>query len=90
MKMDLTLLKTQRISFRSSFMVCSKNSEDELIKEAPNVNQLSIWKAQIEDKFTRLEKCQAEITDLIFKDKDAEKAYEEGFLSTENYRDKFS
>ncbi|GBM31122.1 hypothetical protein AVEN_82059-1, partial [Araneus ventricosus] len=60
------------------------------MKEAPNVSQLSIWKAQIEDKFTRLEKCQTEITNLILKDTDAERAFEEDFLSAEKYRDRFS
>ncbi|GBO24485.1 hypothetical protein AVEN_198941-1 [Araneus ventricosus] len=88
--MDGTQLKTQRKSLRTSFTICAKNIEEKLIKEAPNVNQLSIWKAQIEDKFTRLEKCQTEITNLILKDKDAERAYEEDFLSAEKYRDRFS
>ncbi|GBO00437.1 hypothetical protein AVEN_133049-1 [Araneus ventricosus] len=68
----------------------AKSIEEELINEAPNVNQLSIWKVQIENKSTRLEKRQTEITDLIFKDKDVERAYEEVFLSAEKYRYKFS
>ncbi|GBN31518.1 hypothetical protein AVEN_53798-1 [Araneus ventricosus] len=88
--MDVKQLKTQRKALRTSFTICAKNIEEELMKEAPNVNQLSIWKAQIEDKFTRLEKCQTEITNLILKDTDAERAYEEDFLSVEKYRDRFS
>ncbi|GBM35406.1 hypothetical protein AVEN_181506-1 [Araneus ventricosus] len=86
--MDVTQLKTQRKELRTLFTICAKSIEDELIKEAPSVNQLSIWK--IEDKFTRLEKCQTEITNLILKDEDAERAYEEDFLSAEKYRDRFS
>ncbi|GBO26555.1 hypothetical protein AVEN_148045-1 [Araneus ventricosus] len=88
--MDVTQLKTQRKALRTSFTIFAKSIEDELMKEAPNVNQLSISKAQIEDKFTRLEKCQTEITNLILKDTDAERAYEEDFLSAEKYRDRFS
>ncbi|GBM63892.1 hypothetical protein AVEN_99772-1 [Araneus ventricosus] len=88
--MDVTQLKTQRKALRTSFTICAKSIEDELMKEAPNVNQLSIWKAQIEDKFTRLEKCQTEIKNLILKDTDAERKYEEDFLSAEKYRDRFS
>ncbi|GBN00245.1 hypothetical protein AVEN_127563-1, partial [Araneus ventricosus] len=55
MTMDLTLLKTQRKSFRTSFTVCAKKIVDELIKEAPELKQLSILKSQISDKFARLE-----------------------------------
>ncbi|GBN76190.1 hypothetical protein AVEN_258913-1 [Araneus ventricosus] len=89
MTMDLTLLKTQRKSFHTSFTVCPKKIEDGLIKEAPELKKLSILKSQISDKFARLETCQAEITNLILKIEDAEQAYEEDFLSTEKYRDKY-
>ncbi|GBN53656.1 hypothetical protein AVEN_106185-1 [Araneus ventricosus] len=88
--MVVTQLKTQRKALCTTFTICAKSIEDELIKEAPNVNQLSISKAQIEDKFTRLEKCQTEITNLTLKDTDAERAYEEDFLSAEKCRDRFS
>ncbi|GBM79741.1 hypothetical protein AVEN_40195-1 [Araneus ventricosus] len=88
--MDLTLLKTQRKSFRLSFTVCAKKDEDEVIKEAPELKQLSILKSQIRYIFTRLETCQAEITNLVLKVEDAEQAYEEDFLSSEKYRDKYT
>ncbi|GBN64608.1 hypothetical protein AVEN_156673-1 [Araneus ventricosus] len=87
MTMDLTLLKTQRKSFRTSFTVSAKKIEDELIKEAPELKKLSILKSQISDKFARLETCQTEITNLILKIEDAEQAYEEDFLSAEKYQD---
>ncbi|GBN28278.1 hypothetical protein AVEN_260536-1 [Araneus ventricosus] len=90
MTMDLTLLKTQRKSFLTSFTVCAKKIEDELIKEAPELKQLSILKSQISDKFARLETCQAEIMNLILKIEDAEQAYEDDFLSAEKYRDKYT
>ncbi|GBL82418.1 hypothetical protein AVEN_252560-1 [Araneus ventricosus] len=89
MTMDLTLLKTQRKSFRTSFTVCAKKIEDELIKEAPELKKLSILKSQINDKFARLETCQAEISNLILKVEDAEQAYEEDFMSAEKYRDNY-
>ncbi|GBM44298.1 hypothetical protein AVEN_23349-1 [Araneus ventricosus] len=89
MTMDLTLLKTQRKSFRTSFTVCAKKIDDELLKEAPERKQLSILKSQISDKFARLETCQTEITNLVLKTVDAEQAYEEDFLSAEKYRDNY-
>ncbi|GBO37162.1 hypothetical protein AVEN_174869-1 [Araneus ventricosus] len=46
MTMDLTLLKTQRKSFRTSFTVCAKKIDDELLKEAPELTQLSILKTE--------------------------------------------
>ncbi|GBN87546.1 hypothetical protein AVEN_99033-1 [Araneus ventricosus] len=89
MTLDLTLLKTQRKSYRTSFTVCAKKIEDKLIKEAPELKKLSILKSQISDKFACLETCQAEITNLILKIEDAEQPYEEDFLSAEKYRDKY-
>ncbi|GBM66298.1 hypothetical protein AVEN_242469-1 [Araneus ventricosus] len=89
MTMDLTLLKTQRKSSRTSFTVCAKKIEEELIKEAPELKKLSILKSQISDKFARLETCQAEISNLILKVEDAEQAYEEDFMSAEKYRDNY-
>ncbi|GBN98447.1 hypothetical protein AVEN_253815-1 [Araneus ventricosus] len=89
MPVDSKLLKKQRKSFRTSFTVCAKKIEDELIKKAPQLNKLSILKSQIRDKFARLETCQAEISNLILKVEDAEQAYEEDFLSAEKYRDNY-
>ncbi|GBM54234.1 hypothetical protein AVEN_213715-1 [Araneus ventricosus] len=85
MTMDLTLLKTQRKSFRTSFTVCAKKIEDELVKEAPELKKLSILKSQISDKFALLDTCQTEITNLILKIEDAEQAYEEDFLSVPSF-----
>ncbi|GFT68084.1 uncharacterized protein TNCV_2737931 [Trichonephila clavipes] len=41
-----------------SFMQSTKVIEEELMKEVPDVDELSILKMQISDKFARLEKCQ--------------------------------
>ncbi|GBN03156.1 hypothetical protein AVEN_78172-1 [Araneus ventricosus] len=62
---------------------------DELTKEGPELNKLSILKSQISDKFARLETCQADISNLILKVEDAEQVYEEDFLSAEKYRDNY-
>ncbi|GBO44329.1 hypothetical protein AVEN_192413-1 [Araneus ventricosus] len=88
--MDLTLLKTQRKSCRTSYTACAKKIEDQLIKEAPELMQLSILKSQIGDKFTRLGTPYAEIMNLILKVQDAEEEFEEDFLSAEKYLDKYT
>ncbi|GFY09792.1 DUF1758 domain-containing protein [Trichonephila clavipes] len=56
--MDVTPLKTQRKSLRTSITLSAKVIEEELMKEVPHVDELSILKRQISDKFSRLEKCQ--------------------------------
>ncbi|GFT70399.1 uncharacterized protein NPIL_212281, partial [Nephila pilipes] len=87
--MDVTQLKTQRKSLRTSFTDCVNKIDAELTKEIPDVKQLSILKSQIGDKFLRLETLQIEITDLIFKGDDAENVYKEDFHSPEIYRDQY-
>ncbi|GFT71731.1 DUF1758 domain-containing protein [Trichonephila clavipes] len=56
--MDVTELKTQRKSLRTSFTLSAKVIEEELMKVVPDGDELSILKMQISDKFSRLEKCQ--------------------------------
>ncbi|GFU08868.1 DUF1758 domain-containing protein [Trichonephila clavipes] len=56
--MDVTQLKTQRKSLRTLFTLSAKVIEEELMKEVPDVDELSILKMQISNKFSRLEKCQ--------------------------------
>ncbi|KAF8778357.1 hypothetical protein HNY73_015088 [Argiope bruennichi] len=88
--MDLTQLKTQRKSYRTSFTVCAKKLEEELMKEVPELKKLAILKSQISDKFHRLEACQTKLTNRILELGDAETAYEENFLLAEEYRDTYS
>ncbi|GFT31974.1 ig-like domain-containing protein [Nephila pilipes] len=57
-EMDVTLLKTQRKSLRTSFTICAIKIDAELMKEIPDVKQHSILKSQIGDKFTPLETSQ--------------------------------
>ncbi|GFY09805.1 uncharacterized protein TNCV_3697671 [Trichonephila clavipes] len=88
--MDVTPLKTQRKSLRTSITLSAKVIEEELMKEVPHVDELSILKRQISDKFSRLEKCQRGISNIILKEETDELAYEEDFMKAEIYRDRFS
>ncbi|GFU15201.1 uncharacterized protein TNCV_4559131 [Trichonephila clavipes] len=88
--MDVTQLKTQRKSLPTSFMLSTKTIEEEITTEVPDVVQLSILKMQTGDNFSRLEKCQMDISNLILKEETDEVAYEEDFIKVEIYRDKFS
>ncbi|GFX67814.1 uncharacterized protein TNCV_1565151 [Trichonephila clavipes] len=85
--MDVTQLKTQRKSLRTSFTLSAKvtEREEELMKEVPDVDELSILKMQISDKFSRLEKCQRGISNIILKEETDELAYEEDFMKAEIY-----
>ncbi|GFU59989.1 DUF1758 domain-containing protein [Trichonephila clavipes] len=88
--MDVTQLKTQRKSLRTSFTQSAKVIEEELMKNVPDGDELSILKTQISDKFSRLEKCQRGISSIILKEETDELAYEEDLMKTELYRDRFS
>ncbi|GFT19679.1 integrase catalytic domain-containing protein [Trichonephila clavipes] len=78
--MDVTQLKTQRKPLRTSFTLSAKAIEEELMKEVPDVDELSILKMQISDKFSRLKKKmpkrrwsahatgQSSLNDLLYKD----------------------
>ncbi|GFW32240.1 uncharacterized protein TNCV_2143221 [Trichonephila clavipes] len=89
--MDVTQLKTQRKSQRTSFTLrlSAKVIEEELMKEIPDVDELPILKMQISDKFSRLEKFQRGISNIILKEETDELAYEEDFMKTKIYRDRF-
>ncbi|GFT21337.1 uncharacterized protein TNCV_3816221 [Trichonephila clavipes] len=88
--MNLTPLKAHRNALRTSFTYSAKQIDDEFDKENPDSKQLFILKAQLNDKFQRLEKCHNEINDPIFKDENAEQLFETDFLSAEKYRDRFT
>ncbi|GFT09790.1 hypothetical protein NPIL_410151 [Nephila pilipes] len=75
--MDVPQLKTQRKSLRTSLLFVRIKLTLSLERNWMS-KQLSILKSQIRDKFTCL-KLQRDITDLIFKDDDAENIYKEDF-----------
>ncbi|GFY19409.1 uncharacterized protein TNCV_4127961 [Trichonephila clavipes] len=88
--MDVTQLKTQRKSLRTSFTLSAEVIEEELMKEVPDEDELSILKMHISDKFLRLEKFQGDTSNIIPKEETDELAYEENFMKAEIYRDRFS
>ncbi|GFU86067.1 uncharacterized protein TNCV_654611 [Trichonephila clavipes] len=88
--MDVTQLKTQRKSLRTSFTLSAKVIDEELMKEVPDVDQLSFLKMQVSDKFLRLEKCQRGILNIILKEEIDELAYDEDFMKAKIYRDRLS
>ncbi|KAF8764293.1 hypothetical protein HNY73_022382 [Argiope bruennichi] len=88
--MDVTPLKTQRQALRTPFTCMAKQIDDEFEKENPDTKQLSVLKAQLNDKLQRLEKCQSGISVQIFKDENAEQVFEADFLSAEKYRDRYT
>lgn len=79
---------TMKITLYIIFYLCKK-IEDELIKEIPDIKLLSVLKTQIGDKFTHLEACQMDITELILKGKDVQNVHVDDFLCAENYRKKY-
>ncbi|GFT68353.1 uncharacterized protein TNCV_659551 [Trichonephila clavipes] len=87
--MDVTQLNTQRKFLRTSFTLSAKVIEEDLMKEVPDVEELSILKMQISDKISRLEKCQRGISNIILKEEADELAYKEGFMKVEIHRDRF-
>ncbi|GFU79801.1 uncharacterized protein TNCV_4928321 [Trichonephila clavipes] len=88
--MDVTQLKTQRKSLRTSFTLRAKVIEEKLMKEVPDVDELSILKMQISDKFSRLKKCHRGNSNILLKEEIDELAYEKDFIKIEIYRDRFS
>ncbi|GFX87358.1 uncharacterized protein TNCV_3369281 [Trichonephila clavipes] len=86
--MNVTPLKAQRNALRTSFTCSAKQVDDEFDKENPDSKQLFILKAQLNDKFQLLEKCQNEMNDLILKDEKDEELFETDFLSAEKYQDR--
>ncbi|GFW88398.1 hypothetical protein TNCV_2287241 [Trichonephila clavipes] len=66
-----------------------KRDSTRAISMSSSCSPFSIF-AQLNDRFQRLEKCQNEMNDLIFKDENAEQLFETEFLSAEKYRDRFT
>ncbi|GFY46782.1 putative RNA-directed DNA polymerase from transposon X-element [Trichonephila inaurata madagascariensis] len=74
--MDIDILKAKRKSLRAAFTVYCNGISNALYK-------------QLQDKFSRLETTQEEISDLLLRSDELKNAYQEYFSKTEEYRDKF-
>ncbi|GFV22608.1 hypothetical protein TNCV_2077991 [Trichonephila clavipes] len=60
------------------------------MKEVPDMDEISNLKMQMSEKFSHLEKCQRDSSNIILKEETDELAYEEDFMKAKIYRDKFS
>ncbi|GFY70204.1 uncharacterized protein TNIN_295291 [Trichonephila inaurata madagascariensis] len=71
---------------RAAFSLSPKKIETELMKENIDMNQLSILKTQIMDKFQRLDTCQNHLSQQLLDSEDAVQEYLDDMEDAENYR----
>ncbi|GBN91808.1 hypothetical protein AVEN_120726-1 [Araneus ventricosus] len=85
-------LKAQRKSLRTAFTVAAKNVRQHLeVLEADgkDLGKLSSLYSQFDDKFSRLEVIQKEISSLLLEDKNTHSELETDFEAAESYRDSY-
>ncbi|GBM21870.1 hypothetical protein AVEN_32856-1 [Araneus ventricosus] len=85
-------LKTQRKSLRTAFAVAAKNVKQHLAileDDRKGLGKLSSLHSQSDDKFSRLEAIQREISSLLLEDTSTPSEYEAGFEAAESYRDNY-
>ncbi|XP_055928029.1 uncharacterized protein LOC129959230 [Argiope bruennichi] len=82
-------LKTQGKVFRTAFTLCIKNIEAKLQNETAEVEEFSLLKVQLKDKFQRLEDYQQSIATSLLQDEENESLFETDFVEAEKYRDRF-
>ncbi|GBM52959.1 hypothetical protein AVEN_111311-1 [Araneus ventricosus] len=85
-------LKAQRKSLRTAFTVAAKNVRQHLeVLEADgkDLGKLSSLYSQLDDKFSRLEVIQKEISSLLLEDKNTHSEFETDFEAAESYRDSY-
>ncbi|GBM00305.1 hypothetical protein AVEN_32647-1 [Araneus ventricosus] len=85
-------LKAQRKSLRTALTVAAKNVEQHLeILEADgkDLGKLSSLHSQLDDKFSRLEVIQKEISLLLLEDTSIHSDFEADFEAAESYRDSY-
>ncbi|GFT03786.1 integrase catalytic domain-containing protein [Trichonephila clavipes] len=87
--MEVNALKAARKGLRIAFSLSLKKIETEFTKENIDMNQLSILKAQIMDKFQRLDTCQNQISEQLLGTEDAVQEYLDDMEDAENYRDRY-
>ncbi|XP_055936868.1 uncharacterized protein LOC129966467 [Argiope bruennichi] len=83
-------LKMKRKSLRTSFTNAERNLAQLLVileTDAKDIDKLHVLNSQLEDKFSRLDEIQNEISSLLLEENTAE--YETDFEAAENYRDKY-
>ncbi|GFU68502.1 putative RNA-directed DNA polymerase from transposon X-element [Trichonephila clavipes] len=83
--MDIDIQKAKRRLLRAVFTVCFNRIETETLGN----NEVNALYKQLQDKFSRLETTQEEISDFLSTSDELTNTYEEDFLKAEEYRDKF-
>ncbi|GFT46852.1 putative RNA-directed DNA polymerase from transposon X-element [Trichonephila clavipes] len=85
--MDIDILKAKRKSLRAAFSMCCNGISNRT--ETLSKNEVNALYKQLQDKFSRLETIQEEISDLLLTSHDLKDTYQEEFSKVEEYRDKF-
>ncbi|GFY79529.1 putative RNA-directed DNA polymerase from transposon X-element [Trichonephila inaurata madagascariensis] len=87
--MDIDILKVKRKSLRAAFTVCCNGTSNRIDTETLGNNEVNALYKQLQDKFSRLETSQEEISDLLLRSDELKNTYQEDFSIAEEYRDKF-
>ncbi|GFT00488.1 putative RNA-directed DNA polymerase from transposon X-element [Trichonephila clavipes] len=87
--MDIDILKAKRKSLRAAFSMCCNGISNRIETETLSRNEVNALYKQLQDKFSRLETIQEEISDLLLTCHDLKNTYQEDFSKAEEYRDKF-
>ncbi|XP_035234049.1 uncharacterized protein LOC118205885 isoform X2 [Stegodyphus dumicola] len=87
--MDIKVLKAKRKSLRTAFTVCCNDIAQKIENKSLISDEVSTLFRQIQDKFSRLETTQEEVSNLLLSDDALQDEYSEDFLKAEEYRDKF-
>ncbi|GBM06014.1 hypothetical protein AVEN_49403-1 [Araneus ventricosus] len=85
-------LKAQQKSLRTAFTVAAKNAKQHLeVLEADckDLGKLSSLHSQLDNKFSRLEMIQKEISSLLLEDTSTHSEFEADFEAAESYRDSY-
>ncbi|GBM00590.1 hypothetical protein AVEN_77391-1 [Araneus ventricosus] len=85
-------LKAQRKSLRTAFTVAAKSVKqhlENLESDGKDLGKLSSLYSQVDDKFSRLEVIQKEITSLLLENTSTHSEFEADFEAAESYRDNY-
>ncbi|GFW57405.1 putative RNA-directed DNA polymerase from transposon X-element [Trichonephila clavipes] len=69
--------------------MCCNGISNRIETETLSKNEVNALYKQLQDKFSRLETIQEEISDLLLTSHDLKDTYQEDFSKAEEYRDKF-
>ncbi|GFY59392.1 putative RNA-directed DNA polymerase from transposon X-element [Trichonephila inaurata madagascariensis] len=87
--MGIDIFKAKRKSLRTAFTVCCNGISNRIETETLGNNEINALYKQLQDKFSRLETTQEEISDLLLINKELKNTYQDNFSKAEEYRDKF-